>query len=96
MLYYLSLDYYCNYYHIRLLINFFTQLDQLFSSLRSEGVFEKVLDIDVDCSDRDRMARIKQSMTDLQKMKRYNCTSDYQNIKLSNYCIILLMFILSI
>ena len=46
-------------------------LDQLFQSLKSEGVFAKVLDIDVDCSDRDRMARIKQAMTDIQKMKRF-------------------------
>lgn len=48
-------------------------LDQLFLSLKSQGTFEKVLDVDVDvdCSDRDRTARIKQVMTDIQKIKRF-------------------------
>ena len=46
-------------------------LDELFESLKREGVFEKALDIDIDCSDRDRMARLKQTMTDLQKVKRF-------------------------
>ncbi len=46
-------------------------LDELFESLKTDGVFLKPLDIDVDCSERDRMARLKQTMTDLQKIKRF-------------------------